>query len=79
MATVALLITLQIFCNFDNYKSCNFGVYIMQGLGVKEYIAIVAGQIGMLAAKSIPATMIFYYVFVYICDVQIITLKSEKI
>ena len=23
----------------------------MQGLGVKEYIAIVAGQIGMLAAK----------------------------
>ena len=46
----------------------------MQGLGIKEYIAIVAGQIGMLAAKSIPATITFY-----ICDIQIIPLKSKKI
>ena len=46
-------------------KSCNFGVYIMQGLGggVKEYIAIVASQTSMLAAKSMPATIIFYYIF----------------
>ena len=51
----------------------------MHGLGVKEYTAIVAGQTGMLAAKSILATIIFYYIFVYICDIQIITLKSKII
>ena len=51
----------------------------MQGFGIKEYIAIVVGQTGMLAAKSIPATMIFYYICVYICDIQIIILKSKKI
>ena len=45
----------------------------------EEYITIVAGQTGMLAVKSIPATIIFYYIFVYICDIQIITPKSKKI
>ena len=27
----------------------------MQGLGIKEYIPVVAGHTGMLAAKCIPA------------------------
>ena len=47
----------------------------MQGLGIKEYIPVVAGHTGMLAAKCIPArqsnytkyfNIVFFFFFIYV-------------
>ena len=46
----------------------------MQGLGIKEYIPVVAGHTGMLAAKFIPARQsnytniltLFYFFFIFV-------------
>ena len=45
----------------------------MQGLGIKEYIPVVAGHTGMLAAKCIPARqsnykniLIFFFFFIFV-------------
>ena len=55
----------------------------MQGLGIKEYIPVVAGHTGMLAAKCIPARqsnykniLTLFFFLLHICDILNITLKS---
>ena len=53
--------------------------YIMQGLGDQRmHCHIVAGQPGMLAAKSIPATIIFTTFFFFFFDIQAITYYPKE-